>query len=610
MAAQEDGASLTCAAVQACVSVNDANDDYADDATWVLTSSFVILTMQSGFGLLEMGSSMPGFEVNIMVKNVMDVVFGALMYWLVGYGLSYGQPSNPFCGQGDFCPNDPYSTTEAGLMYSQYIFQFSFAATATTIVSGAIAMRMKFGVYVVYSAYAVVVYAFVAHWIFAEDGWLKAMGVHDFAGGGPVHLLGGTNALIGILFIGPRTGYFKRRKNRQDFAPASPASTLFGLFMLWWGWIGFNCGSTFGITGSKWVVATRASIITINASAAGGATALFYTLRKTKGKQVRVHHIVNGILGALVATSPTCAVVHTWEALIIGVIGALVSNLGNTFVKRFRVDDPVGAVGVHMGGGIWGLLAVGLFADSSLPGVDVMDGLFRGGGFKLLGLQVLAIVSISAWSLATVTPFYYFLGVYLSKGKWRNPRQGLRLSEKDEMEGEDKRLHGIDLPYDSSIRFSSGPEESSDDEDYGDEYNSQASGSISDEWKDNGEHTNDNAQHHRERKSIIVGMLPTREGHGAATAANHVRGLGLDGVSSRSLSAAAEASFRDEEKAEGTRDLSPQSNDSRGNGLRKSPSAVGFSGLPEVADDKQPSRRHVMAMKRQASSRRGIGGMM
>ena len=429
----EDGTFLGCDVVQACVS--DANDDYADDATWVLTSSFVILTMQSGFGLLEMGSSMPGFEVNIMVKNVMDVVFGALAYWLVGYGLSYGRPSNPFCGMGDFCPNDPYSTTEAGLMYSQYIFQFSFAATATTIVSGAIAMRMKFGVYVVYSSYAVIIYAFVAHWIWAEDGWLNTLGVHDFAGGGPVHLLGGMNGLIAILFIGPRTGYFKRRRNRQDFAPASPASTLFGLFMLWWGWIGFNCGSTFGITGSKWLVATRAAIITINASAAGGATALFYTLRKTKGKQVRVHHIVNGILGALVATSPTCAVVHTWEALIIGSIGAIVSNLGNTLVKRFRIDDPVGAVGVHMGGAIWGLVAVGQFADGDMPGVDVMNGLFRGGGLKLLGLQVLAIVSIIAWSVVTITPFYYFLGVYLSKGEWRNPRIGLRLSEEHEMEG-------------------------------------------------------------------------------------------------------------------------------------------------------------------------------
>ena len=628
----EDATFLGCDVVQACVS--DANDDHADDATWVLTSSFVILTMQSGFGLLEMGSSMPGFEVNIMVKNVMDVVFGALAYWLVGYGLSYGRPSNPFCGMGDFCPNDPYTATEAGLMYSQYIFQFSFAATATTIVSGAIAMRMKFGVYVIYSSYAVIIYAFVAHWIWAEDGWLNTLGVHDFAGGGPVHLLGGMNGLIAILFIGPRTGYFKRRRNRQDFAPASPASTLFGLFMLWWGWIGFNCGSTFGITGSKWLVATRAAIITINASAAGGATALFYTLRKTKGKQVRVHHIVNGILGALVATSPTCAVVHTWEALIIGSIGAIVSNLGNTLVKRFRIDDPVGAVGVHMGGAIWGLLAVGLFADGDMPGVDVMNGLFRGGGFKLLGLQILAIVSILAWSVVTITPFYYFLGVYLSKGEWRNPRIGLRLSEEHEMEGEDKILHGIDLPYDSSIRFSSGPEDSSRDED-DDDFNSQLSGTISgggspktsptqqhswpptDEWKDNA-HAHHAAPHRRERKSVIMG-LPTREGHDTVAAARHVQALNLEGASSRSLPATIEASFRDEEKAdlhaivseggggEGE-ETAPKESGEKSSGLPRVSSSVAFSGVPEV--DKPPSKRRIMMMKRQASSRRGIGGMM
>ena len=514
-------------------------------------------------------------------------------------------------------------------MYSQYIFQFSFAATATTIVSGAIAMRMKFGVYVIYSAYAVIIYAFVAHWVWAEDGWLKTLGVHDFAGGGPVHLLGGMNGLIAILFIGPRTGYFKRRRNRQDFAPASPASTLFGLFMLWWGWIGFNCGSTFGITGSKWLVATRAAIITINASAAGGATALFYTLRKTKGKQVRVHHIVNGILGALVATSPTCAVVHTWEALIIGSIGAIVANLGNTLVKRLRIDDPVGAVGVHMGGAIWGLLAVGLFADGNMPGSDVMNGLFRGGGFKLLGLQILAIISIVGWSAATITPFYYFLGVYLSKGDWRNPRIGLRLSEEHEMEGEDKRLHGIDLPYDSSIRFSSGPEDSSeDDEDDG--YSSQVSGAMSggsphvsptqqqtwpptDEWKDNA-NTN-HTTNRRERKSVIMGM-PTREGHDAAAAARHVRALNLEGASSRSLPAMVENSFRDEEKAESHNPLSneeasetaPSRENSESSELPRVSSSVAFSGVPEV--DKQHSKRRIMMMKRQASSRRGVGGMM
>ena len=565
-------------------------------------------------------------------------MFGALAYWLVGFGLSYGQPSNPFCGMGDFCPNDPYSSTEAGLMYSQYIFQFSFAATATTIVSGAIAMRMKFGVYVVYSSYAVITYAIVAHWIWAEDGWLKTLGVHDFAGGGPVHLLGGMNGLIAILFIGPRTGYFKRRRNRQDFAPASPASTLFGLFMLWWGWIGFNCGSTFGITGSKWLVATRAAIITINASAAGGATALLYTLRKTKGKQVRVHHIVNGILGALVATSPTCAVVHTWEALIIGSIGAIVANLGNTLVKRFRIDDPVGAVGVHMGGAIWGLVAVGLFADGNMPGVDVMNGLFRGGGFKLLGLQIFAIVSILGWSAATITPFYYFLGVYLSKGQWRNPRIGLRLSEEHEMEGEDKRLHGIDLPYDSSIRFSSGPEDSSEDESDND-YNSQVSGTVSqggspkaspsqhrawpptDAWRDNAHAHHAVPPHRKERKSFIMGM-PTREGHDTAAAARLVQALHSEGASNRSLPATIEASFRDEEKAdlhaftaegdggeggEGGKEASSPANGEK-SGLQRVSSSVAFSGVPEV--DKQPSKRRIMMMKRQTSSRRGIGGMM
>ena len=524
-------------------------------------------------------------------------------------------------------------------MYSQYIFQFSFAATATTIVSGAIAMRMKFGVYVVYSSYAVITYAIVAHWIWAEDGWLKTLGVHDFAGGGPVHLLGGMNGLIAILFIGPRTGYFKRRRNRQDFAPASPASTLFGLFMLWWGWIGFNCGSTFGITGSKWLVATRAAIITINASAAGGATALLYTLRKTKGKQVRVHHIVNGILGALVATSPTCAVVHTWEALIIGSIGAIVANLGNTFVKRFRIDDPVGAVGVHMGGAIWGLVAVGLFADGNMPGVDVMNGLFRGGGFKLIGLQILAIVSILGWSAATITPFYYFLGVYLSKGQWRNPRIGLRLSEEHEMEGEDKRLHGIDLPYDSSIRFSSGPEDSSEDES-NDDYNSQVSGRISaggspktspthhrawpptDEWRENAHAHHAVSPHRKERKSVIMGM-PTREGHDTAAAARLVQALHSEGASNRSLSlpATIKASFRDEETADlhaitgikvegdgGEEEALPRGNGETSGGLPRVSSSVAFSGVPEV--NKQPSKRRIMMMKRQASSRRGIGGMM
>ncbi|CAE7864984.1 amt-2 [Symbiodinium necroappetens] len=227
----------------------ELNDEHADDATWVLTSSFCILTMQSGFGMLEMGSSSKGHEVNIVLKNIFDVVCGAMAYYMVGYGLSYGEPSNWFVGQGDFFvdANDG-DHMDTGLIHSRYIFQFSFAATSTTIVSGCLAMRCRFLVYCFYSFYSVIVYAFVAHWEWAPNGWLKQLGVHDFAGSGAVSLLGAMNGLIGILWLGPRLGRFDGTRLSTDFKPSSPTTILFGLFMLWWGWIGFNCGSSFGIT--------------------------------------------------------------------------------------------------------------------------------------------------------------------------------------------------------------------------------------------------------------------------------------------------------------------------------------------------------------------------
>ena len=387
------------------------------------------------------------------------MVFGAFAYWLVGFGLSYGQPSNPFCGMGDFAlSGDPYSSVTSGLAYSQYIFQFSFAATATTIVSGAVSMRMRFFIYCLYSFFAIIIYSFVAHWLWADDGWLLTLGVHDFAGGGPVHLLGGMNALVAIKMVGSRTGYFTSKAHRERFIPASPASTLFGLFMLWWGWIGFNCGSTFGITGNRWIVASRAAIITINCTAGGGIASMIYTQWKTRGKLVRPHHVVNGILGALVASSPVCASVHPYDALIIGAVGSVVANLGNTAIKRLKLDDPVGAVGVHAFAAMWGIFAVGLFADGDLPGNESMTGLFRGGGFRLLGVQVLEIVVIVAWSLVCAGSFFYTVGVIKSKN-WRDPRRGLRVGVQVEMMGEDRVLHGVNQIYDQpdamSIRFTS-----------------------------------------------------------------------------------------------------------------------------------------------------------
>jgi len=421
----------------------DDTGDFADDATWVLTSSFVILTMQSGFGLLEMGSSSNGNEVHIMIKNVADVIFGSLAYWLFGYGISYGTPSIPFMGLGQFCPNGSYIANESGLLFSRYIFQFSFAATSTTIVSGCVAMRMRFLVYCIFAFFSIIVYAFVAHWVWAEDGWLNNLGMHDFAGGGPVHVVGGVNGLVAILMLGPRTGRFDGTRPKSDFKPSSPVSMLFGLFMLWWGWIGFNCGSSFGITGQKWVVATRAAISTINATAGGGFLAIVWSLLWTKWKLIRVDDIVNGILGSLVAITPSCASIHTYDALIIGSIGGVIAITSNQYVKHLQLDDPVGAIGVHFMSGTWGIFAVGLFADSSLPGLDIKDGLFRGGGFELIGIQLLGALVIMSWSAVCSGIIFYVIGITISKD-WRDPRSGLRVSLEEELKGADYFLHGID----------------------------------------------------------------------------------------------------------------------------------------------------------------------
>ncbi|KAL7551497.1 hypothetical protein ACHAWF_014687 [Thalassiosira exigua] len=416
---------------------------YADDATWILTSSFVIFTMQSGFGLLEAGSCSPGFEVNIMMKNIVDVVFSALTYYLVGYGISFGSPSTPFMGMGDMPADGGNDEVTSGLLYSKYIFQLSFAATATTIVSGCVAMRLKFFVYVLYSTVSVVFYSFVAHWVFAPDGWLKVMGVHDFAGGAPVHVFGGINGLVATLFLGPRRGRFDGSRPLSDFFPSSPTSQCFGLLALWWGWIGFNCGSSFGITDNLWVVAIRCAVTTINSTVAGGITSLLYTLWRTKGRLVIPDHLINGILGSLVAITPACAGTNTWAAFPIGSVGALVGLGINTLVCRWHIDDPVGAIGVHAGSGMWGLLSVGLFADSQLPGLDLKyDGLFRGGGWELLGLQSLAIVCAVGWALMWSTFFFWSVGAVLARDI-RNPRKGLRVPKEEEERGADWFLHGV-----------------------------------------------------------------------------------------------------------------------------------------------------------------------
>ena len=227
----------------------------SDDATWILTSAFIIFTMQSGFGLLESGMVSRKNEANIMVKNAVDVIYGGLSYWLFGFAFSFGigNHGNSFIGLGYFLTDADES--EMGQVFSRYFFQLSFSTTATTIVSGAMAERTSLKAYTMYSFLNTLTYSFPAHWIWDEHGWLRNMGAVDIAGCGAVHLVGGVSGLVATLMLKPRTGRFDESAPPKQMA--SPTNVLLGTFMLWWGWLGFNCGSTFGISGMKWKLASR-----------------------------------------------------------------------------------------------------------------------------------------------------------------------------------------------------------------------------------------------------------------------------------------------------------------------------------------------------------------
>ncbi|KAK8761842.1 hypothetical protein V5799_026895 [Amblyomma americanum] len=391
----------------------------ADDATWTLTASIVVFTMQTaatvlhaatvyaGFGLLESGCVSRKNEVNILMKNVADVVAGGLGFWFFGYGLQFGSGagSTPLYGLGSFLVDaDPQ---DMGRVFTCFLFQLSFATTATTIVSGAMAERTSFTAYCLFSFLNTLVYCIPAGWVWAPRGFLRQLGTLDFAGAGCVHLLGGVSALVAAAYLGPRTGRY------GDAPPpelGNPTNVLQGTFTLWWGWVVFNAGSTVGVTNNKWKYASSLTS-EYNVVEAGGSA----------------------FLGAL-------------DSLIVGSLGALLSSGVPPLLRRLRVDDPVDAVSVHGCGGAWGLLAVGLFAHSDEQGCT-RCGLFRGGGGYLLGIQALTCVSIALWSAVGT----YILLVIV------NRLLPIRMSLEHEVLGSDLVEHGIvhpDIDYAQLLRRS------------------------------------------------------------------------------------------------------------------------------------------------------------
>jgi Amt family ammonium transporter len=409
------------------------------DTLWLMLAAFLVFFMQLGFAMVESGFVRAKNTTNILMKNVLDACIGGLAFFAVGYALAYGVDGNgeagSFFGFGNFFLNDFDS-------YAVWIFQFAFAATAATIVSGCMAERTKFSAYLVYTAFiTALIYPIVVHWAWDGNGWLTAFkddpigtnGYIDFAGSGVVHMVGGFAGLMGAILVGPRLGKFTGGRINAIPGHSLALGTL-GMFVLWVGWYGFNPGSTLALSGGFAALAAKVAVTTTLAAAAGGVTAVLISKARTGVYDMGL--TINGILGGLVGITAGCATVEPWAAIVIGAVAATIVIAGIEALDRLHIDDPVGAFPVHGLGGLWGVLAVGLFSTQNGIGTAYAEtdqyGLLVGGGVEQLGIQALGAGAIIGWTV--VTSGLLFAAIKFTIG--------LRVSEQEEIEGLDIGEHG------------------------------------------------------------------------------------------------------------------------------------------------------------------------
>jgi len=357
------------------------------DTVWVLMAAFLVFLMHAGFAMLEAGFTQAKNAVNIIMKNMMSISSGTLAYFAVGFGLMFGAGSAYF-GQEYFLLSGlgPVQGTIPSLVF--FLFQAMFAATAATIVSGAVAERTKFGAYLVFCVLMTgILYPLVGHWIWG-GGWLGEMGFTDFAGSTVVHSVGGWAALAGVLVIGARRGRFDADYDEKRFSGHSIPLAALGVLILWFGWFGFNPGSQLAAEGAENAMALATVAVNTQLAAASGALmALLVGWMYTR--MAKAGFVLNGALAGLVAITAPCAVVSPMMSIVIGAVGGVVMVVVANLLEKAKIDDAVGAVPVHLGAGIWGTLAVGLF---SLEG-----GLFYGAGSSLLVTQAIGIVAVGAF---------------------------------------------------------------------------------------------------------------------------------------------------------------------------------------------------------------------
>ena len=402
----------------------------AIDTLWVLLGGILVFWMQAGFAMVETGFTRSKNAGNIIMKNLMDFALGSLIYWIVGFGIMFGKDAAGIIGiSGFFADGTAPNGVDSINNYAFLFFQTVFCATSATIVSGAMAERTKFISYCIYSAViSAVIYPIAGHWIWG-GGWLAQLGFHDFAGSTAVHSIGGWCALVGATILGPRIGKYSKDGKSNAIPGHSLTLGALGVFILWMGWFGFNPGSSFGITGDGTLELSSRVFITTNLAAASAATVTMIITWFKYGKP-DVSMTLNGVLAGLVAITAGCDVVSPLGAAIIGCISAFAMVYGIEFIdKVLKVDDPVGAIGVHCINGVVGTILTGVFA---------MDGgLFYGGGFKFLGVQCLGVAAVAIWSVATAT--ILFKGIKATIG--------LRVTREEEIRGLDIEEHGLESSY-------------------------------------------------------------------------------------------------------------------------------------------------------------------
>ena len=399
---------------------------------WFLFGAALVFWMQAGFAMVEAGFTRAKNTGNILMKNLMDFCIGTPMFVLIGFSLLLGEDMMGIIGK----PGFDIFTSYASFDWSNFVFNLVFCATTATIVSGAMAERTKFLSYCVYSAViSAVIYPVEAHWVWG-GGWLSQLGFHDFAGSAAIHMVGGLCALVGAAMLGPRIGkYVTDKAGKIVKVNAFPGHNLplgcLGCFILWLGWYGFNGAAATSIDqlGSIFLTTTIAPSI---------ATVVCMIFTWLKYGKPDVSMSLNASLAGLVAITAGCDVTDCLGAIIIGAVAGLLVCFGVWFLDyKLRVDDPVGAVAVHFCNGLWGTVAVGLFATTAAPGNDSVVGLFYGGGVDQLLLQLLGIVSICAWAGVTIT--IAFLAIKATVG--------LRVTEEEEIQGLDACEHGLPSAY-------------------------------------------------------------------------------------------------------------------------------------------------------------------